>query len=54
MMKKIIKFLSGAGVIPLQVTPSEPIDDPRLLSSISIPAHVNNYRNLSDRSKAKC
>ena len=43
-----------AGVIPLKVTPSEPIEDPRILSGITIPAHVKNYGNSSDRLQTKC
>ncbi|MGK7935757.1 MAG: pyridoxamine 5'-phosphate oxidase family protein [Xenococcaceae cyanobacterium] len=32
-----------AGLIPLTITPGEPINDPRLSPDISIPAHVRDY-----------
>lgn len=35
-----------AGVIPLSLTPSDPIDDARLVPGVSVPEYANNYRRL--------
>ncbi len=41
--EKDYKLPVWAGVIPLTITPGEPISDPRLSPDISVPAHVRDY-----------
>jgi hypothetical protein len=33
-----------AGVLPLMLTPSAPIDDPRLIAGVTAPQNVSEYR----------
>ncbi len=41
-----------AGVIPLNLKPEPPVDDPRLAPNIKPPANVTNYRRSSDETRA--